>query len=893
MMKKMYLRVAALVLIALMTIPTYVFLASSASGYIKVNANAGSAQGVQVQAGGNVNLYFGDVAWGGSEFYLLMSLDNYQQVSIPDVIYTPKFAVSDLLNSTATKIYTSGIGAWTLGNNWVNGTIAQNIGVGNYTIKGFDEVTGTVAVTDVFLIVSSVVYSSNLIISPPSGPGGITAQFTGSGFPPSSAVTVAYFDPTFGSWNHLADALANATGDITFTSEIPDLRRALGPGDYPEAYQRISYRAQIHDIVYCYADYNQYSRGLKRVGNQTANGLYGNGTNLASTVNVLSGDKLTLSGKWFHPGDVVYVKWDGQTVVGTAFGSQANAVTIGNTIANSAGSFEISVTIPQANTGAHFMSIEDSQARVIIRINATTQTLYISPASGPGGIKATLTGSRYAPSSPVTISYLDPTYSWKTFGSTISDASGNIQFTAEMPDMRRSLTAYDSYESFSSVSFRTEQGGSVCCTADYVEYSRGLKTVGNQTAKGLYGNGTNLASNVKVAPGDTLTISGRWFHVGDVVYLRWDGQAVVGTVTGNEWLNAQIIGNYIANSTGGFQTTVTIPRADAGEHYLAVEDSQAKVIIKVAVSGEPVVNSSSTRTPSIIDLSCKGSTSYIGYRVEINGTLAINRTGISGAQVVVSYSANEGISWQDLTSVYSDPNGGFYAVWMPSVSGSYLVKARYDGNSSINGTSKVVALASAPYSDRNVFSVTSNSTVTALSFNSANDQLTFTVTGENGTKGYVDVGIAKSLIANISSLRVYLDGANQAFNATSNSDSWFIHIGYSHSTHNVVIDIGQSVPSSPNATMTPTPSENNPTSNESSSPNNTPTSTPEPMTTGTSNPTPKQSSSARNSPSPEPTSIEAIPKFPFVEVLIAAITGILIIAVVAKKKSVRDEKAKI
>ena len=73
---------------------------------------------------------------------------------------------------------------------------------------------------------------------------------------------------------------------------------------------------KIDGVAYSYADYTQFWRGLQQVGNQVAHGLFGNGTNLASSVSVTPGGSLVISGKWFHPG-VVYVRFDGAAVVGT------------------------------------------------------------------------------------------------------------------------------------------------------------------------------------------------------------------------------------------------------------------------------------------------------------------------------------------------------------------------------------------------------------------------------------------------------------------------------------------------------------------------------------------------------------------------------------------------
>ena len=576
-------------LIFSLLIPAFVSSVSAAQGHILVNSRIQSAANQQVQAGCSVNLFFGQVSWSGTQLYLLVSHDSSEQVSIGDIIYTPTFLVLDLTNPSSTKIYNSGAGTWILGNNWINGTVASNLPVGNYTVKAFDLGSASVAVTDIYIIIYSVIYSSNLQLSPASGPGGVSVQFTGSGYPPSSPVTVSYLDPAFGAWNFLVSINADASGKISVASAVPDLRKSVGSGDYPESSQTISYRAEIQGVIYCYANYNQYSRGLKRVGNQTANGLYGNGTDLALNVNAASGDSLTIAGKWFHPGDAIYVRWDGKSVVGTVTGNQwLNAQIIGTSISDQSGSFLATATIPTADAGIHYISVEDSQTKVIIKVSVSTASLQISPASGPGGVSVGLSGLRYPPLAPVTISCFDSTFNtWIVVGSAVSDGSGKISLNVNVPDLRKSVTGFDSGEISNPISFRSESGGVIYCTVSYNQYARGLKRVGNQIANGLYGNGTDLSSTVRTLPGDSLTISGKWFHPGDAIYVRWDGKSIVGTVTGNQWLNAQIIGTSIADSTGSFTTSATIPTADVGSHYLSIEDSQTKVIIKVAISSSP------------------------------------------------------------------------------------------------------------------------------------------------------------------------------------------------------------------------------------------------------------------------------------------------------------------
>ena len=456
----------------------------------------------------------------------------------------------------------------------------------------------------------------------------------------------------------------------------------------------------------------------------------------------------------------------------------------------------------------------------IIVHSVADSTLQVSPSSGPGGIPVQFTGSGFPALNSVDISYYDPTFgSWNYFGSTTANSSGMIAFGSEIPDLGRSVSAGDRSETNTPISFRAEIAGIVYCYADYNQNLRGLKRVGNLTANGLYGNGTNFVSTVKVGVGDSLALSGKWFHSSSVIYVRWDGVAVVGTVTSGEWLNASIIGTSIANSSGFFDTSVTIPDADVGEHYLAVEDSETRVIIKIYVEPSPTPTPTPTPSPTpsptptpfptpsptpaptptptpsppqatpTIDVSCRGTTTSGDFKVEINGNLKFNGTAISAESVLISYSITGGSSWESLTLVNTDSEGEFLVAWKPSVTGNYLIKAKWEGNSTFNEASTIVNLALTPYSEENVFSVTSNSTISEFAFNSTSKELSFTASGPSGTTGYVNVYIPKSLISNISDLKVYVDGNLITHNSESQIDSWVVLFNYSHSVRKVIIDL--------------------------------------------------------------------------------------------------------
>ena len=129
---------------------------------------------------------------------------------------------------------------------------------------------------------------------------------------------------------------------------------------------------------------------------------------------------------------------------------------------------------------------------------------------------------------------------------------------------------------------------------------------------------------------------------------------------------------------------------------------------------------------------------------------------------------------------------------MPTVTGNYILKAVYTGDENYLGTSNVINFAIQPDTQQSVFSVTSNSTVTGLFFDSANNELSFNVSGPSGTRGYVDVCIPKSLLNDTLSLKVYLDGNQIDYTTQSQNDNWLLYFSYHHSSHTVMINLGSS-----------------------------------------------------------------------------------------------------
>ncbi|MEJ5328126.1 MAG: InlB B-repeat-containing protein [Candidatus Bathyarchaeia archaeon] len=193
--------------------------------------------------------------------------------------------------------------------------------------------------------------------------------------------------------------------------------------------------------------------------------------------------------------------------------------------------------------------------------------------------------------------------------------------------------------------------------------------------------------------------------------------------------------------------------------------------------------------PAEIDVAVESTSTYSGFSTKISGRLTANGVGLSNTGVILYLSVSGGSSWDVLSFVNTDADGRYSVVWRPSVTGNYMLNVSWSGNSEYSGASKVVNFAVTPYEEENVFSVVSNSTLSGLLFDSENDELRFSVTGPSGTVGYVNVIIPKTLVRDVSSLRVYLDGGQVTFESEPQADSWALHFTYTHSTHQVTISL--------------------------------------------------------------------------------------------------------
>jgi hypothetical protein len=187
----------------------------------------------------------------------------------------------------------------------------------------------------------------------------------------------------------------------------------------------------------------------------------------------------------------------------------------------------------------------------------------------------------------------------------------------------------------------------------------------------------------------------------------------------------------------------------------------------------------------------------LGSIINIKGNLADSNGSALADELVVLWYSFAGIDqWLPISSTRTNDGGEYSIQWVNTASGDFTLKAIWSGNSTHLGTSNTTVVSVLPYQDQTVFFVESNSTVTELAFNSTSSELSFSVTGPSRTTGFVRATVAKSLIANYTGVKVYLDGNQLNCSIIPVNDSWLVEFSYSHSTHQISMRL------SPNETST-------------------------------------------------------------------------------------------
>jgi hypothetical protein len=197
-----------------------------------------------------------------------------------------------------------------------------------------------------------------------------------------------------------------------------------------------------------------------------------------------------------------------------------------------------------------------------------------------------------------------------------------------------------------------------------------------------------------------------------------------------------------------------------------------------------------------LSISTESLSTVAGSAVNIFGKLTNSENvPLQNKTVVLSYTFPGINSWIPISSGLTDELGNYKIQWVNSASGTFTLKTEWVGDSTYTGTSNTTTLSFVPCQNQHIFLLESNSTVQALSFNNETSVLSFNITGQSGTTGFVRATIAKNLLANGESLQVFLDGKQLNYTVTSEFDSWVFLLNYSHSTHQISMHLSSNVSS--------------------------------------------------------------------------------------------------
>ena len=336
-------------------------------------------------------------------------------------------------------------------------------------------------------------------------------------------------------------------------------------------------------------------------------------------------------------------------------------------------------------------------------------------------------------------------------------------------------------------------GNTITGTFNPAIYVTGSATVQNNLIVGSADSSGIAVNGGEDGPGD-ITVK-----YNTVVGCRYGVE--IGSTTGNLTLNHnnfQRISSYYVYSKSSKDFDVsynywgTINESAISD---SIYDSKYDFTLGT-VNFQPILTAPDPNAPAVpllstwISISVDASSAAAGAAVNINGILSDSKgTPLQGKSVTLSYAVASGGSWVPIGSDITNAWGAYSFQWVNTASGTFMLKAAWDGDDEYLGVSANTTLSFLPYDDQNFFLVESNSTVTELFFNSSNSELSFTVNATPETAGYVKVTIPKSLLASAENVKAYLDGSELDVEITSNEDSWLLSFNYTHSTHQVKISL--------------------------------------------------------------------------------------------------------
>ncbi len=198
----------------------------------------------------------------------------------------------------------------------------------------------------VSLMVNYTVIKPTLTVSPMFGIAGEELTLQGAYFPSNSTVNLSYLNPITNQSILIANNVPTQTGNFTYKTSAPDLNQSNPAGDHPESFSTIVFAATENSTgnIFNSTPLNEWKRGLTNIADVSADGLFGNNTDLSAQVFVQTNQTFSVYGKYFSQGNL------------TAFCD--GIYNMGSVVVDENGVFNATLTVPvQVNVGLHNVTL--------------------------------------------------------------------------------------------------------------------------------------------------------------------------------------------------------------------------------------------------------------------------------------------------------------------------------------------------------------------------------------------------------------------------------------------------------------------------------------------------------------------------------------------------------
>ena len=238
----------------------------------------------------------------------------------------------------------------------------------------------------------------------------------------------------------------------------------------------------------------------------------------------------------------------------------------------------------------------------------------------------------------------------------------------------------------------------------------------------------------------------------------------------------------LSTSDPSGQTFVTIGSfKTSSSGMLSVEWTPSRMgltILRATYSGNNSVFASSStvyigvgKAFGKILVSLSSSTSLLGFSVQISGSLkSWNSVPVRDQNILFAFTVPGASDWTAISSAMTKADGSYQLGWIPRATGTFVVRASWAGDDIHQFTQTTVSLASI-LEGQSVLSVSSDFSLSSLSYDNSSRALTFTIRGMRGAEGTTEIALPRSLVSDVAGIQVLLNATKMETRSVVTNDA--------------------------------------------------------------------------------------------------------------------------